>query len=208
MESFLIAIASLITKIVLEIGYFGIFGLMALESSFIPFPSEIVIPPAAYLSSQGQFNLFLVILAGIGGSLLGALINYYLALSLGRKVIYGLANSRIAKFLLINQDKLNQAEKYFLKYGNISTFIGRLVVGVRQLISIPAGFCRMKMKSFLLYTSLGSGIWVIILAWLGYFFGANQERMEAYYQEIKWGLLILGLILFIFFFIKKRKKQI
>ncbi|MBU1255318.1 DedA family protein, partial [Patescibacteria group bacterium] len=164
-ETILTWLASLVLNIILKIGYIGITLLMTVESSFIPFPSEIVIPPAAYLAQQGQMNIFLVIIAGIAGSLFGALINYYLAYTLGRKAIYS----------LINKKKIVKAENYFLEYGNASTLLGRFVPAVRQLISIPAGFFRMSLKSFILYTSIGSGIWVIILAILGYAFGANQE---------------------------------
>ncbi len=129
-------------NLILEIGYLGITLLITIESSFIPFPSEIVIPPAAYLAQQGEMNIFLVILAGIIGSLLGALINYFLAYTLGRKVVYSLVNLKIFRFLLINKEKVVKAEEYFLKYGNFSTFMGRFIPAVRQLISIPAGFLR------------------------------------------------------------------
>ncbi len=209
MESFLIFITAWVAKIILEIGYLGIFALMAIESSFIPFPSEIIIPPAAYWASQGQLNVFLVVVAGIAGSLAGALVNYCLALSLGRKIIFSLAASNWAKFLLVNQSKIARAEKYFLKYGRISTFFGRLVPWVRQLISIPAGFSRMALAKFLFYTGLGSGIWVIILAVLGYFFGANQSQLERYYQEITWLLVVVVGIVFGLFILKKiiSKKQ-
>ena len=145
-------------NLILEIGYLGITLLITIESSFIPFPSEIVIPPAAYLAQQGEMNIFLVILAGIIGSLLGALINYFLAYTLGRKVVYSLVNLKIFRFLLINKEKVVKAEEYFLKYGNFSTFMGRFIPAVRQLISIPAGFSKMNLKNFILYTSLGSGI--------------------------------------------------
>jgi len=163
-ECIFIWLLSLVSSIISKIGYYGIFILITIESSFIPFPSEIVIPPAAYLAQQGEMNIFLVILAGIIGSLLGALINYFLAYTLGRKVVYSLVNLKIFRFLLINKNKVIKAEKYFIKYGNFSTFMGRFIPAVRQLISIPAGFSKMNLKNFILYTSLGSGIWVIVLA--------------------------------------------
>ncbi len=206
-ESFFIWLASLVTSIILKIGYWGVAALMTIESSFIPFPSEIIVPPAAYLAQQGQFNIYLVIIAGIAGSLLGALINYYLAYTLGRKIIYALASKKFSKFLLINPEKMVQAEKYFLKYGNISTFIGRLVPWARQLISIPAGFSKMNLKKFLFYTSLGSGIWVIILAVLGYTFGSNQELLAGYYKEISTFFIILALIIVVGIIIKRRIKN-
>ncbi|MDA3840332.1 MAG: DedA family protein [Patescibacteria group bacterium] len=189
-----------------DFGYWGVFFLMTIESSFIPFPSEIVIPPAAYLASQGQYNVYLVVLFGILGTLLGALINYFLALKLGRTIIYSLLETRIAKYLFLDQDKIKKSEDYFLKYGNISTFVGRLVPAVRQLISIPAGFSKMNLKSFIFYTSLGSGIWISILAILGYQLGANKELLSQYYSQIKTGLWFLGLVFIVYLFIKIRKK--
>ena len=207
MDIFLTTIASWGTGIIGDMGYLGIMGLMVIESSFIPFPSEIIIPPAAYLAFQGHFNIYLVILAGIVGSLIGALINYYLGLTLGRKIIYSLAEKKFVKFLLINSEKLEKAEKYFLKYGNISTLIGRMVPGVRQLVSIPAGFSKMNLKNFILYTSLGSGLWTIILAILGYSFGSNQEMLERYYSKISLLLIILAISLVVVIIIKNRIKK-
>jgi len=190
-----------------EIGYLGITLLMTIESSFIPFPSEIVIPPAAYLAQQGEMNIFLVILSGIIGSLLGALINYFLAYTLGRKIIYSLADSKILKFLLINKEKVVKAEKYFLRYGNFSTFIGRFIPAVRQLISIPAGFSKMNLKNFTLYTFLGSSIWVIVLAILGYAFGSNKELIAEYYEYISISFVVLSVILIIGLIIKNKIKK-
>ncbi|MFH0805540.1 MAG: DedA family protein [Patescibacteria group bacterium] len=190
-----------------EIGYLGITLLMTIESSFIPFPSEIVIPPAAYLAQQGEMNIFLVILSGIIGSLLGALINYFLAYTLGRKIIYSLADSKILKFLLINKKKVVKAEKYFLRYGNFSTFIGRFIPAVRQLISIPAGFSKMNLKNFTLYTFLGSSIWVIVLAILGYAFGSNKELIAEYYEYISISFVVLSVILIIGLIIKNKIKK-
>jgi membrane protein DedA with SNARE-associated domain len=207
MDVLITLIASFVTKIISDIGYLGITILMAIESSFIPFPSEIIIPPAAYLAQQGQFNIFLVIIAGIIGSLLGALVNYYLTYTLGRKIVYSLSRQKFAKFLLINQEKVVRAEKYFLRYGNISTFIGRLVPWVRQLISIPAGFSKMSLTSFIFYTSLGSGIWVTVLAILGYSFGSNQEMLEKYYQEISLFFIVLAVVLVVGIIIKKRIRK-
>ncbi|MEA3398421.1 MAG: DedA family protein [Patescibacteria group bacterium] len=190
-----------------KLGYLGIVFLMMVESSFIPFPSEIIIPPAAYLAQQGEMNIFLVIASGILGGLLGAIINYFLALSLGRKIIYSLANTRLAKLLLINEKKVKFAENNFLKYGNFSTFFGRLVPALRQLISIPAGFSRMNFKNFLFYTFLGSGLWTIILALLGYLFGSNQELLAKYYKEISWFFLLVATAIIIFLFIKIKFKK-
>ncbi len=187
-------------------GYWGVFFLMTIESSFIPFPSEIVIPPVAYLAAQGQYNIYLVILFGILGSLLGASINYLLAISLGRKMIYSLLETNLAKFLLLNKEKIKKSEDYFLKYGSISTFIGRLVPVVRQLISIPAGFTKMSFRSFIFYTFLGSSIWVSLLAVLGYQLGANSELLAQYYFQIKIVLWTLA-VLFVFYLIVKTRKK-
>ena len=126
-----------------NINYFTITLLMTIESSFIPFPSEVVIPPAAWKAAQGELNVYLVVLCGILGSLLGAIFNYYFALLLGRKLVYSLADTKIAHLMLINRSSVEKSERYFLKYGNSSTFIGRLVPAVRQLISLPAGLSKM-----------------------------------------------------------------
>jgi len=207
MDVILSTIALFITNIISDAGYLGISLLMTIESSFIPFPSEIVIPPAAYLAQQGEMNIFLVIFFGIIGSLLGASINYFLAYTLGRKVIYSLANCNFFKFLFINKEKVMKAENYFLKYGNLSTFIGRFVPAIRQLISIPAGFSKMNFKSFILYTFLGSGIWVTILAILGYSFGSNQDIIFKYSNQISLLFVIFALILIVFIVIKKKNEQ-
>ncbi len=207
MDVILSTIALFVTNIISDAGYLGISLLMTIESSFIPFPSEIVILPAAYLAQQGEMNIFLVIFFGIIGSLLGASINYFLAYTLGRKVIYSLANRNFFKFLFINKEKVVKAENYFLKYGNISTFIGRFVPAVRQLISIPAGFSKMNFKSFILYTFLGSGIWVTILAILGYSFGSNQDIISKYSNQISLFFVVFALILIVFIVIKKKNEQ-
>ena len=191
-----------------NLSYIDIIALMTIESSFIPFPSEIVIPPAAFMASQGEMNIFLVILAGIFGSLIGATINYYLAFYFGRAVIYKIADSKIFALLLINSKKIEKAEKFFLKYGNISTFIGRLIIAVRQLISIPAGFSKMNFKSFIFYTSLGSGLWVIILAILGYVFGANKEVLINNYKILSLGIIGIALLVIILLIIYKKFKII
>jgi membrane protein DedA with SNARE-associated domain len=142
---------------------------MAIESSFIPFPSEAVVPPAAWKATvTGEMNILLVILFATIGAITGALVNYFLALWFGRPIIYKFANSRIGHMCLIDEDKVKYAEEYFDKHGAISTIIGRLVPAVRQLISIPAGLARMGLGRFLLFTTLGAGIWNIILAVLGY----------------------------------------
>lgn len=149
--------------------YLFVFLLMAVESSFIPFPSEAVVPPAVYfmLGAIGAFNfgvVVLIVLAATAGALAGALVNYYLSLWLGRPIVYSFANSRIGHFFLVSEEKVKKSEEYFDKHGPIATFIGRLIPAVRQLISIPAGLSRMNIAKFSIFTSLGAFVWNCILA--------------------------------------------
>jgi membrane protein DedA with SNARE-associated domain len=187
-----------IMLLVEQLDYWNIALLMTIESSFVPFPSELIVPPAAYLAQQGQLSIILVIAFGILGSLLGALINYILALTLGRKILYNLVKTKVARSLLITEAKLKKSETYFLKHGERSTFFGRLVPVIRQLISIPAGLAKMNIFKFCLYTFLGSSIWVIILALTGYYFAKEQALIFLYFKEtVFFGLVIVLAILFI-----------
>lgn len=190
------------------LGYTGVFILMAIESSFLPFPSELAIPPAAWLASQGKMNLFSIIFLGTLGSVIGAVFNYFLALWLGRPLIYKLIDTKFARLLRLKKEDLERTEKMFLENANKATFISRLIPVVRQLISIPAGFTKMPFIPFILLTALGSFIWVVILAILGYTLGANQELLHTYYEELKWILLFLGILWILNFFRKKRKKRL
>ena len=183
-----------------HMNYYTITLLMAIESSFVPFPSEIVVPPAAYKAAQGELNLFLVIFFSTLGALIGALFNYYLALTIGRAAIYSFARTRLSRMMLIEPKSIQKAEDYFVKNGNISTFVGRLIPAIRQLISIPAGLARMPLKYFILYTTLGAGIWNTVLALLGYFF--PKEIVELYYKEISYVMIGLG-VLFAFYLVYK-----
>ncbi|MBQ5644295.1 MAG: DedA family protein [Bacteroidaceae bacterium] len=161
---------------------------MAIESSFIPFPSEAVVPPAAWkAATSGDMNIVLVVIFATLGAILGALVNYYLALWLGRPIIYRFARSRFGHMCLIDEDKVMHAEEYFEKHGAVSTFFGRLVPAVRQLISIPAGLVRMKMSRFLLFTALGAGAWNIVLALLGYYmkYVPGMDSEEAVMAAVK-----------------------
>lgn len=161
--------------------YLFVFIFMTIESSFIPFPSEVVVPPAAYLACTGSdMNFGLVIVFATLGALTGAFINYYLALWIGRPIVYRFANSRFGHACLIDQAKVEKAEAYFDKKGAISTFVGRLIPAVRQLISIPAGLARMNIGVFALFTTLGAGIWNIILAGLGYWLSLHVSREELF----------------------------
>lgn len=197
-----------------NMNYATITILMTVESSFIPFPSEIVVPPAAYIASQpgSHLNIYLVVLFATIGAVLGALINYYLAISLGRPLVYKFADSKIGHLLLLDKEKIIKAELYFNQKGKVSTFVGRLVPGIRQLISIPAGLARMNMPSFLLYTFLGAGIWNIILAFLGYILHGQQDLINKYSHELSYVFLAL-VVLFIGYVVikqvlknKKRKR--
>jgi membrane protein DedA with SNARE-associated domain len=185
-----------------HINYLTITLLMAIESSFIPLPSEVVIPPAAWKAAQGELNIFLVILFGTLGALIGSLINYFLALVIGRKIIYALADTRVANIMHIYPSSIEKAEEYFRKRGNISIFIGRLVPAVRHLISIPAGLSRMKISGFILFTTVGAIIWNIILAALGYFLYSQKDILEKYYKELSIFFLILGILLVAYFVFK------
>lgn len=153
-----------------NLNYWTVTLLMAIESSFIPFPSEVVVPPAAWLAATGSsdLNIYLVIVFATIGACIGALVNYYLALWLGRPIIYKFVNSRVGHMCMLNEEKLKRAELYFEKHGSISTLIGRLITVVRQLISIPAGLARMHIGKFIVFTTLGAGIWNVILAIIGW----------------------------------------
>lgn len=183
-------------------GYPGIIILMFLESSFFPFPSEVVIPPAGYLASQGEMSLSLVIVAGIAGSVLGAGFNYWLAVKWGRPLF-----ERYGRYVLLTPAALEKTEDFFDRHGHISTFIGRLFPGIRQYISLPAGLARMNLPVFIIFTALGAGIWVVILALTGYLIGNNQELIGQYLHQIMIavGLLCLILLIGYIFFSKNRK---
>lgn len=153
-----------------NLNYWTITLLMTIESSFIPFPSEVVVPPAAYkAASTGEMNVWLVIFFSTLGAEIGALINYFLALWLGKPIVYKFANSRFGHMCLIDQEKVETAENFFLKYGVAATLTGRLVPAVRQLISIPAGLAKMNLAKFMLFTAIGAGAWNSVLAGLGYY---------------------------------------
>ena len=180
--------------------YFFVFIFMVIESSFIPFPSEVVVPPAAYLAMQrGDMNIFAVVLVATAGALVGALINYVLSLLIGRPIVYAFANSRFGHACLINQAKVEKAESYFDKHGAVSTFVGRLIPAVRQLISIPAGIARMNIWVFCLYTSLGALVWNAILAGLGWWLSLHVSLDELYAAVEKYNsyLSLGGLILLV-----------
>lgn len=195
-----------------NMNYMSITALMTIESSFIPFPSEIVIPPAAYIASkpESKLNILLVVIFGTLGAILGAIINYILAFWLGRPIIYKFADSKIGNMLLLSSEKIIKAEEYFNKRGKISTFVGRLIPGIRQLISIPAGLARMNLFSFILYTFLGAAIWNSVLALIGYLAQGQSELINEYSHELSiiiFGLFVLIVFYLIFKSLRKKKKK-
>jgi membrane protein DedA with SNARE-associated domain len=184
-------------------GYTGIVIMMAIESSFIPFPSEIVMIPAGYLAYKGEMSLGLVLLSGFAGSLIGAWVNFFLAMTLGRKLLY-----RYGKYFFMGVETLDRMETFFRQHGAVSTFSGRLIPGIRQLISIPAGLSKMPFSLFTLYTFLGAAIWSSILVALGYILGENEELIKEYLHELIWlslGLVIIIAVIYIYF--HKRKER-
>lgn len=190
-----------------HMNYYSITLLMIIESSFIPFPSEIVIPPAIWKAASGELNPYLVVFFATLGALIGALANYYLAKWLGRAIVYRLVDTKLGKMLLLNSTKIEKAEAYFVRHGKSSTFIGRLVPGIRQLISIPAGLALMNMKTFVLYTILGSGLWNVILAVLSYSVYKQQDLLKEYMHELSFGLLGIGLVFIAYLVIRYKRKK-
>jgi membrane protein DedA with SNARE-associated domain len=171
-----------------NLNYFTVALLMAIESTFIPLPSEVVVPFAAYKAAQGDLNVFLVVIFGTIGALSGSLINYTLAYYLGRPIVYRFAESKAGKLFLLSKEKVEHAESFFIRNGKTSTFIGRLVPGVRHLISIPAGLAKMNLRDFMLYTFIGAGIWNIVLAVIGYYLYEMREQIFPYLGHILLGL--------------------
>ena len=197
-------IAQTIVQYIGDMGYWGIFLLMFLESTFFPFPSEIIMIPAGYLAYQGEMNVSLVIFIGILGSLLGALFNYYLAMHFGRKFIL-----KYGKYFFIKEETLDKLEIFFTRHGELSTFNGRLIPGIRQLISLPAGLAKMNIARFSLYSALGAGIWVVVLVALGYLLGSNEALISEYLHTATIIALICVVFITLFYIIRnKRKKEI
>jgi membrane protein DedA with SNARE-associated domain len=180
---------------------------MAIESSFVPLPSEIVIPPAIWKAASGELSMYLVVMFATFGAVIGAMFNYIMARWLGRVIVYSLVESKVGKLFLLNRRKVEHAEDYFIKNGRSSTFVGRLIPGIRHLISIPAGLAKMNVGQFILYTALGSGIWHTILAILSYSVYSHQELLKKYMSELSYILLAVGLIFCVYLIIKNRKKK-
>ena len=201
-----------------NMNYASITALMTVESSFIPFPSEVVIPPAAYVAADPNsavyatdsyfVNVALIVLFGTIGAMLGAIINYLLSLWLGRAIIYAFADSKIGHLCLLSREKVEKAEAYFNDHGKVSTFVGRFIPGIRQLISIPAGLSKMHFGWFLFYTFLGAGLWNTVLAVLGYVAHGQADLINEYSHELSVAILILLGAVILFYLIKWIVKRV
>ena len=206
-------IDNLITWYSAHMNYASITALMAVESSFIPFPSEVVIPPAAFVAGQPEsvlcatgnypIDVLIIVLFGTLGAMIGAIINYGLSVWLGRIIIYKFADSRLGHLCLLSSEKIQRAEEYFREKGNVSTFIGRFIPGIRQLISIPAGLSRMHFGAFLWWTFLGAFIWNCILAALGYLAAGQMDRIKEYSHELSVAILIIFGCAIVYFILKR-----
>lgn len=197
-------IADTLVSTVGEWGYWGIFILMFIESTFFPFPSEIIMVPAGYLAQKNEMNLYMVIISGILGSVAGALFNYFFALKLGRGFLL-----RYGKYIFIKPATLKKLEEFFKCHGELSTFNGRLIPGIRQLISLPAGLARMNIVKFSFYTALGAGIWVIVLVALGYMLGSNEALISEYLTSATLIAFICVVLITLFYIVRnKRRKEI
>ena len=206
-------VGSIISWYLAHMNYASITALMTIESSFIPFPSEVVIPPAVFLAGDPEsvlcvtgtypVDVLFVVLFGTLGAMLGAVINYLLSMWLGRAIIYKFADSKFGHMCLINREKVEKAERYFNDHGKISTFIGRLIPGIRQLISIPAGLSKMPFGPFLLFTFLGALVWNSILAVIGYIAAGQMDTIKKYSHELSVAILALFGAVLLFFIVKK-----
>jgi membrane protein DedA with SNARE-associated domain len=195
--------AQWLVDMIFQMGYLGVFALMAIESSFIPFPSEIVLVPAGYLASKGEMNFLMIFIAALAGSMVGAFINYFGALFIGRKFL-----NSYGKYVLISNETLDKMDKFFDAHGHISTFTGRLIPGIRQLISIPAGLSHMNLKVFSFYTALGAGIWSLILILLGYLMGENEALIKEYLHQITLIAIASAFLIGALYYYFQRKKRV
>lgn len=199
--------------------YLLVFLFMIVESSFIPFPSELIVPPAAYVAATtGNMNIFGVIVAATAGALVGALINYYLSLWLGRPIVYRFADSRIGRAFFVTPEKVKKAEDYFDRHGAFSTFVGRLIPVIRQFISIPAGLAKMNIGKFMIFTTLGALVWNVVLGVLGFWLGKTvpqtllEEKIKEYNTYLSWGgfailVLVICYMIYKAFSNRKSKKE-
>ena len=194
-------------QMLLTLGYPGIVALMAMESSILPVPSELVMPPAGYWAAKGQMSFAVALLCGVLGSIIGALANYYGAQLIGRPLI-----QRYGKYVFLSEKNLQRSERFFAEHGEISTLIGRLFPVIRHLISIPAGLHRMPLPKFILYTAVGAGVWCAILTWIGYFLGQHEGalRNEEIHRYVTWALLALipvSLVVVLVYVLRRRRQR-
>ena len=202
MSEVLHGMVSWIVDLVANWGYTGIFVMMFVESSFVPFPSEVAMIPAGYLASQERMSATLAVLAGVGGSLGGAFLNYQLALRLGLPVL-----ERIGHYFFLKPESFKAAERYFDKHGEVTTLVARLIPGIRQLISVPAGLARMNIPRFLLYTGLGAGLWSTVLVVVGYMAGAHEDLWRPLLgRATGWALLAMGLVVVVYIHVHRKKR--
>ena len=194
-------IVNWVVETVGAMGYLGIFIMMFLESSFFPFPSEVAMIPAGYLASKGEMSLVAAFLAGAGGSLAGALFNYVLGHHLGRAFLV-----KYGRYILLKPETIDRVEDFFAKYGPASTFWGRLLPGIRQYISLPAGIGRMPLASFSIYTFLGAGIWCAVLLGLGYVFGEHEDKIQSVLHYLIGAIIVI--VIGVFYYYMKRNKKI
>lgn len=189
-------------KMIGHFGYLGIFLLMAMESTLIPLPSELIMPPAGYLASKNELNIFFTIISGTLGSLAGSYVNYLVSQYLGRPFLY-----KYGKYVLISERKLKKIEAFFNKHGEISVFTGRLLPVARHLVSIPAGLSKMKHYKFSTYTLLGAGIWVTILTYIGYFIGENEDLLKKYSNKAITGIAAFAIIVIIIYILLQKRRE-
>ncbi|MBO7112569.1 MAG: DedA family protein [Bacteroidaceae bacterium] len=197
-----------------HLNYWTISLLMTIESSFIPFPSEVVVPPAAYhAASNGEMNVILIILFATLGAICGALINYFLSLWIGKPLVYKFADSKLGHMLLLSGEKVQNAENYFNEHGAVSTFVGRLIPAIRQLISIPAGLSKMPLGRFVAFTALGAGIWNTVLAMLGFVLEKKVpedqliDTVTHYSHEIGYSIAAIVVVVLAVIIIKNYRKN-
>jgi len=195
-------IAATLVEAIGSMGYWGIFLLMFLESTFFPFPSEIIMIPAGYLAYKGEMNVYLVVLIGIVGSVGGALFNYYIAMHFGRRFLL-----KYGKYFFVKAETLDKLEDFFARHGELSTFNGRLIPGIRQLISLPAGLAKMNIAKFSLYSALGAGIWVVVLVALGYLLGSNEELISEYLHTATLIALISVVFITLFYIVRHKRRE-
>jgi len=195
-------IANSIVSYIGVLGYWGIFILMFLESTFFPFPSEIIMIPSGYLAYKGEMNIYAIVIIGIMGSVAGALFNYYLARYFGREFLL-----KYGKYFFIKASTLDKLQTFFTKHGELSTFNGRLIPGIRQLISLPAGLARMDVLKFSFYSALGAGVWVVVLVALGYLLGSNEALISTYLKSATLIALLMVMLITIFYIIRQKQHK-